>query len=136
MILGIGTDIVDIRRIDRILSQFPQAFPKKIFTQKEIHKAINRREPAHTFARLYAGKEAFIKALGGSFGMKWHDIEILNDEQGKPYVHVSGVALRVLQDKTHHKPYHIHLSLSDDPPYALAFLVIEVLYDKIHNAAF
>lgn len=125
MILGIGTDIVDIRRIERILEQFPQAFPKKIFTQNEIHKAISRKNPAHTFARLYAGKEAFIKALGGSFGMKWHDIEILNDKQGKPCVYISNIALRVLQDKTDHKPYHIHLSLSDDPPYAVAFLVIE-----------
>lgn len=127
MIIGIGTDIVDIRRIQKLLDRHQQRFVDKIFTRKEQLKANARKNPSAAYAKMFAAKEAFIKALGGSFNMQWHDMEISNNALGKPILNVSGNGLLVLEKQCSGKQHSIHLSLSDDPPYAIAYIIIEII---------
>lgn len=124
MITGIGSDIVDIRRIQRLLEQKGEAFKSKSFTEGEREQAESKKGEAVAarYAKYFAAKEACIKALGGSNGrgFSWQDFSISYDGHGKPLLTLSGAAAQALPDKA-----TIHLSLSDDPPYALAFVVIE-----------
>lgn len=121
MIYGIGTDIVYIPRILRILQKYGGKFLNKVYTKKEIEisKKYNSQEVrAKYFAKRFAAKEAFVKALGTGFsqGIIMKDIEIYSDVKGKP-------CLAVTKDFIS-KDYKIHLSLSDDQDYATAFVVI------------
>jgi holo-[acyl-carrier protein] synthase len=125
MIIGIGTDIVDIRRIQKLLDRHQASFVDKIFTQREQEKANSRKNPAAVYAKLFAAKEAFIKALGGSYNMNWHDMEISNNSLGKPLLAVLGNGLLILKEQCGEKKHNIHLSLSDEPPYATAYVIIE-----------
>ncbi|CAO5677038.1 MAG: Holo-[acyl-carrier-protein] synthase [Holosporales bacterium] len=124
MIYGTGVDIVDSKRIEKLLKSFDQKAKNKLFTLKEQHKAESRKESALTYSKIFAAKEAFIKALGHSFGLSWVDIEVLNNDLGKPFIHLSQNAKNLLVEicKT---DVFIHLSLSDEKPYAIAFVVIE-----------
>ncbi|WP_341813688.1 holo-[acyl-carrier-protein] synthase [Wolbachia endosymbiont (group B) of Germaria angustata] len=121
MIYGIGTDIVYIPRILRISQKYGEKFLNKVYTKKEIEisKKYNSQEVrAKYFAKRFAAKEAFVKALGTGFsqGIIMKDIEIYSDVKGKP-------CLAVRKDFIS-KDYKIHLSLSDDQDYATAFVVI------------
>lgn len=132
MILGIGTDIANIERIKNILAKHDQRFMDRCFTDAEQARgsAKNSDEAriAH-FAKLWAAKEAFAKALGTGFrdGIYLKDIEVLNDELGKPFIEVYGGTLEELDKKTPsgHSVY-IHTSISDDAPAAVAFVIIEL----------
>ncbi len=131
MILGIGNDIVDISRIENLLARFGQRFKNRCFTPEEIARAESRNEPgdvAATYAKRFAAKEACAKALGTgiSEGVAFRDIAVINYPEGKPEIRLGGQALQRL--KTITPPGHeaaIHLSLSDEPPLAQAFVVIE-----------
>lgn len=121
MIYGIGTDIVHIPRILRILQKYGEKFLNKVYTKQEIEisKKYNSQEVrAKYFAKRFAAKEAFVKALGTGFsqGIIMKDIEIYSDAKGKPH-------LAVRKDFIS-KDYKVHLSLSDDGDYAIAFVVI------------
>ncbi|QOD38636.1 holo-[acyl-carrier-protein] synthase [Candidatus Wolbachia massiliensis] len=121
MIRGIGIDIVYIPRILRILQKYGEKFLNKIYTEQEIEisKRYNSQEmQAKYFAKRFAAKEAFVKALGSGFsqGITMKDIEIYSDVKGKPY-------LTIIKDFIS-KDHIIHLSLSDDGDYATAFVII------------
>ncbi|AAS14501.1 holo-(acyl-carrier-protein) synthase [Wolbachia endosymbiont of Drosophila melanogaster] len=116
MIHSIGTDIVYIPRILRILQKYGEKFLNRIYTEKEIElsRKYNSQEMrARYFAKRFAAKEAFVKARGSGQGITMKDIEIYNDVRGKPYLTVSKDFIS-----------KIHLSLSDDGDYATAFVVI------------
>ncbi|MBR9984069.1 MAG: holo-[acyl-carrier-protein] synthase [Wolbachia endosymbiont of Homalodisca vitripennis] len=121
MIYGIGTDIVYIPRILRILQKYGGKFLNKVYTKKEIEisKKYNSQEVrAKYFAKRFAAKEAFVKALGTGFsqGIIMKDIEIYSNIRGKPHLAMTKDFIS--------KDYKIHLSLSDDQDYATAFVVI------------
>ena len=131
MILGIGTDIVDIRRIEKLLADYPERFIARTFTEEEQKCANARKEGGGhiaTYARRFAAKEACAKALGTAIrdGVLFTDIGVENDEKGRPSIVLRGKARKVLQNLTPAGQVpSIHLSLSDEPPYAQAFVIIE-----------
>ncbi len=88
MILGLGNDIIEIARIQKVLSRYPERFLKRVFTTNETKYCLMKKEPALHLAGRFAAKEAIVKALGTGFsgGMNWTDIEIDNDPKGKPFV--------------------------------------------------
>lgn len=134
MILGIGSDIVNIERIEKLLVQFGERFEKKIFTQKEIDYAnirgkAGQRIKSCTLAKRFAAKEAFVKAIGTGFneGILWREIEVENQAIGKPFITVSGRALVQLQQLSPRGIMpRMDVSLSDDYPFAQAFIVISL----------
>jgi holo-[acyl-carrier protein] synthase len=133
MILGIGNDIVDIRRIEKLVHRFGDRFLNRCFTPAEIQKANSREGTgtvAATLARRFAAKEACSKALGSgiSMGVAFRDIEVVNDDEGRPLIKLHGGALRRLEKIIPPgSKANIHLSLSDEPPIAHAFVVIEAV---------
>ncbi len=138
MILGIGSDICDITRIERSLARFGAAFEARVFTQGEQAKAQRRSSggkrngTASTYAKRFAAKEALGKALGTGVGaggsIFWRDIEVVNLPSGKPTIALHGgarEALEYLTPKGHQAV--IHLSLVDEYPHAQAFVILEAL---------
>ena len=138
MILGIGSDICDIRRIEKSLARFGEAFENRVFTEGERTKARRRaggaknNNTASTYAKRFAAKEALGKALGTGVGsgggIYWRDIEVVNLPSGKPTLALHGGALAALNYLTpaNHKAV-IHVSLVDEYPMAQAFVIIEAL---------
>ena len=130
MIIGIGIDITDIRRIKKILNQYGKKFQSRCFSKKEIinsNKALNK---ASYYAKKYAAKEACAKALGTGFsqGIFWKDIVIDNDILGKPKIKLFNEAKKRL-DSLSTKPYRIQVSLSDEKQYAIANVIISEIYE-------
>ncbi|HEV2603386.1 MAG TPA: holo-ACP synthase [Microvirga sp.] len=128
MILGIGSDLCDIRRIERSLERFGERFTHRIFTEGERRRSERRAARAPSYARRFAAKEACSKALGTGLrsGVFWRDMEVVNQPSGQPTMRLSGGALERLKAMT--PPGHeavVHVSLTDDPPLAQAFVVIE-----------
>ena len=128
MIIGIGSDLTDIRRIARSLERFQARFTLRIFTDIERKRSDRKRDPAASYAKRFAAKEACAKALGTgmSRGVFWKDIGVVNARSGQPTLVLTGGAAERLASMT---PTgflpRIHLSLTDDDPYAQAFVVIE-----------
>ncbi|MFI4996294.1 MAG: holo-ACP synthase [Hyphomicrobiales bacterium] len=128
MILGIGSDLTDIRRIETTLSRFGDRFLERCFTDIERRKALGRHVPGPTLARRFAAKEACAKALGTGLrsGVFWRDMGVVNLPSGQPTLRLTGgAALRLAAMTPEAMTAHIHLSMTDDPPYAQAFVVIE-----------
>ncbi|MEO9862462.1 MAG: holo-ACP synthase [Yoonia sp.] len=128
MILGIGTDLANIERIAGTLERFGDRFKNRVFTDVEQAKAERRRDVAGTYAKRWAAKEACSKALGTglSMGIAWKDMSVTNLRTGQPVMHVTGWAKDRLDQMT--PPGHeatIHVTLTDDHPWAQAFVVIE-----------
>ncbi len=125
-IFGIGTDIINIRRINNSLKRGGYAFKKKIFSDKEISYCEKKKNPGAFYAKRFAAKEAFTKALGTGIGkgISLKDIEIFNDTSGKPNIRLKGVANNFLKKKIKKNKYNIYLSLSDDEPWAQATVII------------
>ena len=128
MILGIGSDLCDIRRIERSLERFGARFTHRIFTAGERARSARRAAAAASYARRFAAKEACAKALGTGMrgGVFWRDMEVVNLPSGGPTMRLTGGALARLQGMV--PPGHeavVHVSLTDDPPMAQAFVVIE-----------
>jgi len=124
MILGIGTDIVQITRIEKIYKKFPEQFLEKNYHALEIEefrKITNAQKQISFLAKRFAGKEAVAKALGTGIGqIAFKEIAITNNELGAPVVRIFNKALEV-------KDYRVHISLADDYPVAIAYvLVVEV----------
>lgn len=127
MIIGIGSDIVDIRRIERTLARHGDRFLARVFTQEERARAGRRAQPAPTYAKRFAAKEACAKALGTGMraGVFWRDIGVVNLPSGRPTLKLSGGALRRLEGLTPlGHTVSIHLTLSDEFPLAQAFVII------------
>ena len=125
-IYGIGTDIVNIKRINKILKKNGKYFKKKIFSDKEINYCDKKKTPASFYAKRFAAKEAFTKALGTGInkGVFLKNIEIFNDPLGKPEIKLKGNLDYVLKKKIKKNKYKIYLSLSDDAPWAQATVII------------
>ena len=129
MIVGMGSDLCDIRRIQASLDRFGDRFTERVFTEVERAKAERRKDRAGTYAKRFAAKEACTKALGtGMRGVSWQDMGVVNLPSGKPTLKLSGGAAQALARivPPGMKPV-IHLSLTDDHPYAQAFVIIEAL---------
>jgi holo-[acyl-carrier protein] synthase len=128
MILGIGTDLANIERIQDTLDRFGDRFRNRVFTDIEQRKAENRKDVAGTYAKRWAAKEACSKALGTGLrmGIAWKDMAVTNLRAGQPVMAVTGWAAQRLTDMTPagHEAI-IHVTLTDDHPWAQAFVVIE-----------
>lgn len=128
MILGVGVDLCDIRRIAASLDRFGERFTHRVFTEVERAKADGRRARAETYAKRFAAKEACAKALGTGVprqGVGWRDIGVVNLPTGAPTLSLVGGAARRLQALT--PPgmrARIHLTITDEPPLAQAFVII------------
>ena len=129
-IFGIGTDIVNINRIDHSLKKYGFSFKNKIFSKKEISYCEKKKDPSAFYAKRFAAKEAFSKALGTGIrkGVNLKNIEITNNVHGKPSIYLKGNLANYLKKKIKCKKYDIHLSLSDDKPWAQATVIIS--YNK------
>jgi len=128
MIIGIGTDICDIKRITDTLEKFEGRFKEKTFTQHEQDYCESKAVPANAYAKRFAAKEAVAKALSGQStgSMSWKDIEVINQPSGRPDIVLHGDALNRFNERIPKDCEGIiHLSLSDDPPYAQAFAIVE-----------
>ena len=128
MILGVGTDLANIDRIAGTLARFGDRFRNRVFTEAELARAKRRGDDAATYAKRWAAKEACSKALGTglAMGISWRDMSVTNLKGGQPVMHVSGWAQARLATMTPegHEAV-IHVSLTDDHPWAQAFVVIE-----------
>ncbi|MEN3930614.1 holo-ACP synthase [Microvirga sp. W0021] len=128
MILGLGSDLCDIRRIEAVLERHGERFTRRIFTQSEQDKSDRRAARAPSYARRFAAKEACSKALGTglSHGVFWRDMEVVNLPTGRPTMRLSGGAYKRLLEMTP-DGYEaiVHVTLTDDPPLAQAFVIIE-----------
>ena len=128
MILGIGTDLANIDRIAGTLERFGDRFRNRVFTKTEQAKAERRKDVVGTYAKRWAAKEACSKALGTGLrmGISWRDMAVSNLETGQPVMAVTGWAKQRLDDMTPlgHEVI-IHVTLTDDHPWAQAFVVIE-----------
>jgi holo-[acyl-carrier protein] synthase len=130
MIVGIGSDLCDIRRLDEVLQRFGDRFTQRCFTAIERRKSDGRADRAASYAKRFAAKEACAKALGTGIrrGVFWHDLGIVNLPGGKPAMQLSGGAAERLAAITPagHTAV-IHLTITDEAPLALAVVVIEAL---------
>ena len=130
MILGLGNDLIDIRRIEKTIAAHGDRFLNRIYT--DIERARSERKPdrAASYAKRFAAKEACAKALGTGMraGVFWKDMGVVNMRSGQPTMALTGGALRRLEAMTPPgMKAVIHLSLTDDHPYAQAFVIIEAL---------
>ncbi len=131
MIIGIGSDILDVRRLEKVLVRFGDRFIRRCFTDQERAKAERRRGAGThiaTYAKRFAAKEAVSKALGTGFshGVFMKDIGVVNNPAGKPEIVLQGGALARLEALTPKgKKGQIHLTLTDEPPMVMAHVVIE-----------
>ena len=125
-ILGIGTDIVCVDRIKNSLKN--KKFIKRVFNKKEIFKCKNIKTKTSCFAKRFAAKEAFSKALGTgiSNGINFNEIVVLNKKSGKPYINLSGQTKKIIESKFKKKKIKVSLSLSDETKYAVAFVTISL----------
>jgi len=124
LIIGTGIDIAAIARFERFVKEDNQSLFRRLFTQLELDYCFAKRFSAQRLALRFAAKEAFLKALGTGLrdGINWLDIEIRNDELGKPHLFVSGKAALQLAKAGADKS---HLSLSDDGGFAIAMVILE-----------
>lgn len=130
MIIGIGNDITDIRRIEKTLSRYGERFVKRLFTDIERKKAEKRARPASTYAKRFAAKEACAKALGTGIkrGVFFKDMGVVNLPSGQPTLQLTGSALERLNELVPPgMSVKIHLSISDEYPYAHASVIIEAV---------
>lgn len=127
MILGVGNDIIDIRRIERSLERFGERFVTRVFTDIERRKSDGRAERAASYAKRFAAKEAFAKAIGTGFrrGTYLHDIGVVNLPGGRPTIELAGGARRHLDAMVPAgHAVRIDLTLTDEYPYAQAVVII------------
>jgi holo-[acyl-carrier protein] synthase len=127
VIIGLGSDLIDIRRIERVIEQFGDRFLDRIFTQTERLKCDRRANRAASYARRFAAKEACSKALGTGFrrGIFWRDLGVVNLPSGQPTMRLTGGALRRLDEITPAgMTARLDITLTDEPPIAQAVVII------------
>ncbi|MBY5969436.1 holo-ACP synthase [Halomonas denitrificans] len=124
MILGIGTDIARIERFEAAVARHGPRFAQRILGPKELLRYAHAPRPSAFLAKRFAAKEAWVKALGTGLrqGMRWTEIEVVNDALGRPHIALSGEALRLAGEAGMSR---CHLSLSDESDVVVAFVVIE-----------
>jgi holo-[acyl-carrier protein] synthase len=131
LIVGIGSDLSDIRRIQKSLDRFGERFTNRVFTEVERARSEGKPDRAASYAKRFAAKEACAKALGTGVprrGVHWNDMGVVNQRSGKPTMALTGGAAERLKSlvPAGMKPV-IHVSLTDDHPYAQAFVIIEAV---------
>ncbi len=132
MVIGLGNDIIDIRRIERTLERFGERFIQRVFTETEQRKSERRRDRAASYAKRFSAKEACSKALGTGFrkGVFWRDMGVVNLSSGKPTMQLTGGALARLEEITPAGMLaQIDLTLTDDHPMAQAIVLITAVPD-------
>ncbi len=124
---GIGLDVVNINRVKSIIIK-KNSFKKRIFSNKEISFCQKRKDKYACFAKRFAAKEAFSKALGTgiSNGLYFKDIEINNDKRGKPYLTIKNKSLQIVNKVLKRKKFKVFLSLTDEKSYALANVILMI----------
>ena len=130
MIVGIGSDLADIRRIKSVLDRFGPRFVERVFTEVEASRSERKGDRAASYAKRFAAKEACSKALGTGMraGVFWRDMGVVNAPSGKPTLQLTGGAAERLSALIPPgMTAMIHLSLTDDHPYAQAFVIIEAV---------
>ncbi|MDJ0512105.1 MAG: holo-ACP synthase [Methyloceanibacter sp.] len=130
MIIGLGNDIIDIRRIEKTIDRFGDRFLMRIFTETERQKSDRRRLRAASYAKRFAAKEACAKALGTGFrrGVFWHDLGVVNLPSGRPTMKLTGGAARVLDELLPDgHAAQIDLTITDDFPTAQAIVIISAV---------
>lgn len=130
MIIGIGSDLCRIDRIEKTLARFGERFVTRVFTEIERQRSDRKVDRAASYAKRFAAKEACAKALGTGLrmGTAWRDMGVVNLRSGQPTLHLTGKAaerLKALTPEGHQAV--LHLTITDDAPYALAVVVIEAL---------
>lgn len=130
MIIGIGNDTIDIRRVEKVLERHGERFTLRIFTDIEVRKSERRRQRAASYAKRFAAKEACSKALGTGIrgGVFWRDMGVVNLPSGQPTMTLTGGAADRLAALVPpgHRP-QIHLTITDDFPIAQALVIIEAI---------
>ena len=132
MILGIGNDIIDIRRVERTLEKYGRRFIERVFTETEQKKSEGRRNRAASYAKRFAAKEACSKALGTGFrnGVFWRDLGVVNLPSGKPTLQLTGgAAARLAAMTPAGMRAQIDLTITDDFPQAQAIVIISAVPD-------
>ncbi len=130
MILGIGNDIIDIKRIERTLERYGDRFVERLFTDIERQKSERRRNRAASYAKRFAAKEACSKALGTGMrqGVFWRDMGVVNLRSGQPTMALTGgAATRLTQMTPKGMQAQIHLTITDDDPHAQAIVIISAI---------
>ena len=130
MIIGLGNDIIDIRRVERTIKRYGERFLSRVFTEIERRKSDNRAERAASYAKRFAAKEACAKALGTGFrqGVFWRDMGVVNLPSGRPTLQLTGGAARALEQLTPEgHEVRIDLSITDDFPTAQAIVIISAV---------
>ncbi len=130
MIIGLGSDLIDIRRIERVIEEYGDRFLDRIFTAAERAKCDRRANRAASYARRFAAKEACAKALGTGFrrGVFWRDLGVVNLPSGRPTMRLTGGALRRLAEITPARMTpRLDVSLTDEPPMAQAVVIISAV---------
>ena len=130
MILGIGSDITDVRRIEKVIARHGERFIARIFTEKERARAERKKKKVETYAKRFAAKEACAKALGTGMrgGVWWRDMGVVNLPSGRPTMQLTGGALARLQAMTPQGyEARIDLTISDEGPMAQALVVISAV---------
>ena len=130
MIIGLGSDLIDIRRLERVIERFGERFLDRVFTPVERRKCEARAQPAASYARRFAAKEACSKALGTGFrrGVYWRDLGVVNLPSGQPGMALTGGALKRLEELTPPgMTARLDVSLTDEPPMAQAIVIISAV---------
>ena len=138
MIIGLGSDLIDIRRIEQTLERFGDRFLDRVFTPLERQKSDRRANRAASYARRFAAKEACAKALGTGFrrGVFWRDLGVINLPSGKPTMKLTGGALKRLEEiLPAGMTAQIDLSITDDPPLAQAIVIISALANQSRSSS-
>jgi holo-[acyl-carrier protein] synthase len=130
MIIGLGNDMIDIRRVERTIERYGERFLSRVFTEKERRKSDGRAGRAASYAKRFAAKEACAKALGTGFreGVFWRDMGVVNLTSGRPTLELTGGAARALANLTPEgHAVRIDLSITDDFPIAQAIVIISAI---------
>jgi holo-[acyl-carrier protein] synthase len=130
MIIGLGNDVIDIRRVERTIERYGERFLARVFTETERLKSDNRAGRAASYAKRFAAKEACAKALGTGFrqGVFWRDMGVVNLPSGRPTLQLTGGAARALERLTPEgHEVRIDLSITDDFPTAQAIVIISAV---------
>ena len=126
ILFGVGTDIIRVNRLKKSLKKKP--FLLRIFSEEEIVKCKKTKKNSNCFAKRFAAKEAFSKALGTgiSKGINFNEIIVLNEKSGKPYIKLIKKTKKIVEKKLKKRKYKISLSISDEKDYAVAFVTISI----------
>ena len=123
-IYGIGTDIVNVNRIRIAIKKNNQAFKRRVYTDFEIKICEKRKNRIECFAKRFAAKEALFKAVGISNKLNFKDVEITNNSAGAPKFKIKGISLINLKKLFKNRKFKVHLTLSDDKPWAEASVIV------------